>query len=183
MSASLQEWIEAALIVADSNGMSDDEVIPTWPDFRVERFPDRYLQLTVGALREWRASRQGSGKFACPNCEAEFENPDNPGDVCDDCAADAPQPESGGWIADVTAERQRQDRKWGGPEHDDRKSPNDFVQHIEDYAGWARVMAGMGSFDKYRRRMVQVAALAGAAVEASDRAVSRAQSPAEQEGG
>lgn len=82
-----------------------------------------------------------------------------------------------GWMNDVVSERQRQDQKWGGPEHDDQKSPNDFVQHIEDYAGWARVMAGMGSFEKYRRRMVQVAALAGAAIEASDRALKRAELP------
>lgn len=83
----------------------------------------------------------------------------------------------GEWVKDVVAERIRQDQKWGGPEHDDQKSPNDFVQHIEDYAGWARVMAGMGSFDKYRRRMVQVAALAGAAIEASDRAMNRVAAP------
>lgn len=84
-----------------------------------------------------------------------------------------PEHPSGEWVAQVIAERERQDRKWGGPEHDDQKSPNDFVQHIEDYAGWARVMAGMGSFEKYRRRMIQVAALAGAAIEAADRAMKR----------
>lgn len=84
------------------------------------------------------------------------------------------------WVNDVVAERKRQDEKWGGPVHDDQKSPNDFVQHIEDYAGWARVMAGMGSLDKYRRRMVQVAALAGAAIEASDRSLKRPQ-PRERE--
>lgn len=83
----------------------------------------------------------------------------------DDCATSA--------LTDIAAERGRQDRKWGGPKHDDQKSPNDFVQHIEDYAGWARVMAGMGSFEKYRRRMIQVAALAVAAVEAADRATAR----------
>jgi hypothetical protein len=43
------------------------------------------------------------------------------------------------------------------------------VELIEDYAGWARVMAGMSSPDKYRRRMVQVAALAVAAIESHDR--------------
>lgn len=80
---------------------------------------------------------------------------------------------NGAWLHEVAAERHRQDQKWGGPAHDDQKSPNDFVQHIEDYAGWARVMAGMGSFEKYRRRMVQVAALAGAAIEAVDRAMKR----------
>lgn len=86
-------------------------------------------------------------------------------------------PQADEWVNDVVAERKRQDEKWGGPVHDDQKSPNDFVQHIEDYAGWARVMAGMGSLDKYRRRMVQVAALAGAAIEASDRRLKRPQPP------
>jgi len=97
------------------------------------------------------------------------------------------QPTGGEWVTqalrDVAAERQRQDGKWGGPEHDDQKCPNDFVQHVEDYAGWARVMAGMGSYDKYRNRMIQVAALACAAVEAVDRAVDRPQPPQDREGG
>jgi len=90
--------------------------------------------------------------------------------------------QSGEWnkvLTEIAAERERQDRKWGGPEHDDQKAPNDFVQHIQDYAGWARVMAGMGSMDKYRRRMVQVAALAVAAVETTDRCCDN---PPKQEG-
>jgi hypothetical protein len=52
---SLQEWINAALRVADAEGMANEEVIPTWPVDCVERFPDRFPQLTVGALREWQA--------------------------------------------------------------------------------------------------------------------------------
>jgi hypothetical protein len=44
---SLQQWIEAALIVADSNGMKDDQIIPTWPQDVADQFPP----LTVGALR------------------------------------------------------------------------------------------------------------------------------------
>lgn len=62
-------------------------------------------------------------------------------------------------------ERMRQDEKWGGPEHDDLHSTADFVQLVQDYAGWARVMSGMGSADKAQRRMLQVAALALADVE------------------
>lgn len=76
-------------------------------------------------------------------------------------------------LHDITAERERQDAKWGGAEHDDQKSPNDFIQHIQDYAGWARVMAGMGSVEKLRKRLIQVAALAVAAVEALDRATAK----------
>ncbi len=62
-------------------------------------------------------------------------------------------------------ERQRQDEKWGGPEHDDLHTTADFAQLAQDYAGWARVMSGMGSADKAQRRMLQVAALALADVE------------------
>lgn len=73
----------------------------------------------------------------------------------------------------VRNERVRQDGKWGGPEHDDTNSPAFFVQLIQDYAGWARVMIGMNSPDKYRRRMIQVAALAVASVESLDRTQNR----------
>jgi hypothetical protein len=72
-------------------------------------------------------------------------------------------------VADVVAERERQDGKWGGADHDDTHEITDFVQWIEDYAGWARMMASMGSVGKTRRRLVQVAALAVAAVESMDR--------------
>lgn len=70
---------------------------------------------------------------------------------------------------DVLAERQRQDEKWGGPTHDDEHTVAQWVELIQDYAGWARVMAGMDSHDKARRRLVQVAALALAAAESIDR--------------
>ena len=70
---------------------------------------------------------------------------------------------------EVIAERTRQDEKWGGADHDDQHTGADWAQLIQDYAGWVRVMSGMGSADKARRRLVQVAALAVAAVEAVDR--------------
>jgi hypothetical protein len=65
----------------------------------------------------------------------------------------------------VAGERQRQDEKWGGAQHDDTHTTADFAQLVQDYAGWARVMSGMGSAEKAQRRMVQVAALALADVE------------------
>lgn len=74
-----------------------------------------------------------------------------------------------GRLSDVAEERARQDAKWGGAEHDDHHSTADFVQLIEDYAGWARTMAGMDSPEKAERRLIQVAALAVAAVESSRR--------------
>lgn len=72
-------------------------------------------------------------------------------------------------LFDVEKERQRQNDKWGGAEHDDHHTTAEFVQLIEDYAGWARTMAGMNSLDKARNRLIQVAALAVAAVESIDR--------------
>lgn len=72
-------------------------------------------------------------------------------------------------LTDVAIERERQDAKWGGPSHDDIHRVADFVQFIEDYAGWARQMASMLSYDKARHRLIQVAALAVAAVELIDR--------------
>lgn len=74
-------------------------------------------------------------------------------------------------LGDIVDERGRQDSKWGGPEHDDEHLPGAWCGLIQDYAGWARVMAGMDSPDKYRRRMVQVAALAVAAIESHDRRI------------
>lgn len=62
----LQEWIEAALIVADSNGMDDAQVIPTWPADVADNFP----ALTVGALREWHAA-QPQNSERCPHAALE----------------------------------------------------------------------------------------------------------------
>ena len=69
----------------------------------------------------------------------------------------------------ITDERCRQDSKWGGAAHDDSHTTEEFVQLIEGYAGWARTMAGMGSQEKARHRLIQVAALAVAACETIDR--------------
>lgn len=72
-------------------------------------------------------------------------------------------------LKEVAAERHRQDAKWGGPNHDDQHTTAEFIQWIRNYAGWAEMMDSMGSPDKARRRLIQVAALAVAAVESMDR--------------
>ena len=72
-------------------------------------------------------------------------------------------------LHEVADERKRQDHKWGGPEHDDKHSTAEFVQWIEDYAGWARMKSSMLSHDKARDKLLDVAALAVAAVESIDR--------------
>ena len=56
----LEKWMQAAASVADAENMSDDEVIPTWPVFCVETQPENYPELTVGAVRAWKASHSES---------------------------------------------------------------------------------------------------------------------------
>ncbi len=72
-------------------------------------------------------------------------------------------------LAEVAAERTRQDAQWGGAAHDDAMRMDAFVQLINDYVGWARVKAREGSSVEARQRLVQVAALAVAAAQSLDR--------------
>ncbi len=74
-----------------------------------------------------------------------------------------------GILAEIVAERDRQDGRWGGAAHDDDMTMDAFAQLIGDYAGWARVKVREGSFDEARLRLVQVAALAVASIERLDR--------------
>lgn len=71
-------------------------------------------------------------------------------------------------LLEVAAERDRQDGKWG-TEQDDKNNPLDWHETIADYNGWARRMLCMGSIAKGRRRLIQLAAIAVAQVEALDR--------------
>jgi len=80
---------------------------------------------------------------------------------------------------DVRAERERQNAKWGGPRHDDRHGAGDWFSYLhghlekaeaacaedEGYNGGLRIEDGA----EYRRRIIEVAALAVAAVETFDR--------------
>ncbi|MCC6419517.1 MAG: hypothetical protein IT429_14890 [Gemmataceae bacterium] len=73
-------------------------------------------------------------------------------------------------LAEVREERQQQDARWGGPEHDDRHSPWDWVAITVRHLGLAAEDGGQGVDPvRYRRQMIRVAALAVAAVEALDR--------------
>ena len=76
-------------------------------------------------------------------------------------------------LLEIATERNHQDNRWGGPDHDDKHSINDFVQWIQDYAGWARMQAANGELATARKKLVQVAALATSAVEAIDRNTTR----------
>lgn len=73
-----------------------------------------------------------------------------------------------GLLKEVAEERARQIRKGYGAIQDQEWDPADWHAMIADYNAWARRMAAMGSPDKARRRYIQVAALAVAAVEALD---------------
>lgn len=70
---------------------------------------------------------------------------------------------------DVVAERQRQDAKWGGPEHDDQHSPDEWLGFIQEK--WAGAHESLTA-DEYRYQLVQIAALAVAAIESLDRKMS-----------
>lgn len=73
-------------------------------------------------------------------------------------------------LNEVIQERARQCDKWGGAQADDiRKNPENWCNDIEAYIVWARQMHRRDSPDKYRYRMMQVAALAVAACESFDR--------------
>lgn len=82
-----------------------------------------------------------------------------------------------GVFREVAAERDRQDSKWGGPDHDDEHEPEDWLIFIEQRAARAGEMIGcpeeeqpeIRSDAEYRRQLVQIAALAIAAVESLDR--------------
>lgn len=76
----------------------------------------------------------------------------------------------------IRVERAYQDKKWGGPVHDDDHSTGEFVQLIRTYCAKAdeemRMIPAVGEKGKrtgIRHRLVQIAALAVAAIESIDR--------------
>ena len=66
-------------------------------------------------------------------------------------------------LLDMIDERRRQDAQWGGPEHDDTHSSDDWFKYISYQIDRARY-----DTDK-RSRLIKIAALATAAVESFDR--------------
>jgi len=65
-------------------------------------------------------------------------------------------------MLEICVERVRQDDKWGGPEHDDEHSVNDWADFI-------RMRLSNQGNNTFRQRMIEVAALAIAAIESTDR--------------
>ena len=73
-------------------------------------------------------------------------------------------------LGQLSAERDAQDAKWGGPAHDDGHGPDAWVALLARHLGLA-VNDGGAGYDpaRYRRQLVRVAATAVAALEAFDR--------------
>ena len=70
---------------------------------------------------------------------------------------------------EISKERRRQDRTWGGNRHDDDHEPHEWAGFINHQSLMGLKAIGSSDPDEYRRRMVNVAALAVAAIEAHDR--------------
>jgi len=105
-------------------------------------------------------------KAMCATCGQSWAH--HYGNVCDEYddsrtfrLAAAPARRS---IADILAERKRQDAQWGGPAHDDSHNIWDWLHFIDLQVGKTRE----GPIDQ-RARLVKIAALALAAIESIDR--------------
>jgi len=70
-------------------------------------------------------------------------------------------------IEEILAEREYQDHKWGGDEHDDMHGSHDWVAFIIKHMGKAITWPWNG--EQFRSQMIKVAALAVAAAEWYDR--------------
>jgi len=84
--------------------------------------------------------------------------------VCPDCWAAA----SDQIYVEVAMERAAQDRQWGGPEHDDAHRERDWEDILHKHAYRLVDCLGEASPD-YRQRLIKIAALAVAAIQAHDR--------------
>ncbi len=82
-------------------------------------------------------------------------------------------------LREVKAERRRQVRQWGGPDHDDQHEAADWLRFIDHQLGLAReeLVDEKTSLDdgrgdvafEIRDRLVKIAALAVAAIDSLDR--------------
>lgn len=71
---------------------------------------------------------------------------------------------------EILWERVAQDAEHGGPDNDDLLTYAEWTGVLTQFAGRAFSCARLGRGDLYRARLVQVAAVAAAAIEAFDRA-------------
>ena len=69
----------------------------------------------------------------------------------------------------ISSERDRQDVKWGGLEHDKQHTVSDWTRFIHEHAEKANEAASLGDIRQARARLLEVAALAVAGLEVLDR--------------
>lgn len=67
---------------------------------------------------------------------------------------------------EIEIEREKQDRIWGGKEHDAVHTSNDWVAYLTKHVG--RAVQWPWAPEHFRRQMIVVAALAVAAIEWCD---------------
>jgi len=67
----------------------------------------------------------------------------------------------------INRERLNQDNQWGGSEHDDKHTNNDWIAYINKQTG--KAVNYPFDFNNFKNRMYKVAALAVAAIEWVDR--------------
>lgn len=67
---------------------------------------------------------------------------------------------------EIVEERWKQNGKWGGADHDDTHNANDWQRYIRSHAA---ALTDTQSAREYRKELIQIAALAVAAVESLDR--------------
>lgn len=69
----------------------------------------------------------------------------------------------------ILIEREHQNQKWGGIEHDAAHFECDWIEFLEDHCGEAYLHIEDGSpVEVYRHNLIEIAALAVAAIEALD---------------
>ena len=72
-------------------------------------------------------------------------------------------------LIEVAVRRAQQDSKWGGPSHYDKHYEDDWVRFIQHYLLSCKTCATEGDSEKYEDYLLDVAALAVAAIESSRR--------------
>lgn len=69
-------------------------------------------------------------------------------------------------FSEISLEREKQDKQWGGADHDLHHTPNDWIAFLTKHVG--RAVHWPWNTVTFRRQMVVVAAVAVAAIEWCD---------------
>jgi hypothetical protein len=72
-------------------------------------------------------------------------------------------------LESIQCERDRQDKQWGGAEHDDHHSKDDWFEFIQWQIDSFKAQPGMQRVEQARYTLVKIAALAVAGIESIDR--------------